>query len=99
MLRSGVGLLLAVVFLGCALFYGRIIIEGDGFTYFALTESLLQDGDFQLRNQRHLPDLHLFVSPGNRKIASRFSCGFAFLYAPYLSIAKNIDRALPSSAP
>src|SRR3990170_6579595 len=42
--------LLFLVFLSCCLLYGRIIIEGDGLTYYALARSLVEDGDFELRN-------------------------------------------------
>jgi hypothetical protein len=85
-------LVLTAVVLFCALLYGRMIIEGDGLTYYALARSAVEDGDFDLRNQRQqIPQLHLIISPVTRRIASRFSCGFGVLYAPFLFVSDWIS--------
>lgn len=84
-------LIFTVILLIGSLLYGRIIVDGDGLTYYALARSLAQDADFDLRNQREqIPNLHLIISPVTRRIATRFSCGFGILYAPFLYLSEKI---------
>lgn len=76
------GLLLLFICLG--LFYGRPVIQNDGISYYALALSLLQDHDFRLENQRAKHrEVRVAILPDS-KVASYYSCGFAFLYAPFL---------------
>ena len=44
--------LLLLLFVKLGLVYGRIIIDGDGLSYYALTTSLVHDHDFDLENQK-----------------------------------------------
>jgi hypothetical protein len=77
------------VFIFLALLYGRPIIQNDGITYYALTYSLIEDHDFDLTNQATLfRDLRVFPSSNTGRIASIYSCGFAFLYAPIVLVAR-----------
>ena len=76
------------VFFGMALFYGRAVIQNDGITYYALTKSLIHDGNFDLTNESHLyRDLRTFQSPITNRIASQYSCGYSLLYAPLLALS------------
>ncbi len=77
--------------------YGRIMIDGDGLTYYALTRSLVEDHDFDLRNQRQqVPDLHLTINPVTKRIAAHFSFGFGLLYAPFLYFAEKLAEYSPA---
>ncbi len=76
------GLLVLFILLG--LFYGRPVIQNDGISYYALAVSLLEDHDFDLANQREKHrEVRVMVKPDST-VASYYSCGFAFLYAPFL---------------
>jgi hypothetical protein len=76
------GLLLLFVCLG--LLYGRPVIQNDGISYYALAVSLLEDHDFRLENQRAKHREVRVIPLADSKVASYYSCGFAFLYAPFL---------------
>jgi hypothetical protein len=89
--------ILVVVFLLLALLYGRPIIVGDGISYYALAISLVQDGDFNLKNQRR--QLHQVMTPLNPTTgepASLYSCGFGLLYAPFLYLSQTIAGLQPT---
>lgn len=88
--RAAAGVLLAALLVS-ALVYGRIIIDGDGLSYYALTLSLARDHDFDLQNQKQ--DIQGVMAPRNEvtgKPASLFSCGFGVLYAPALLLMEQI---------
>ncbi|MCI0607064.1 hypothetical protein L0156_29100 [bacterium] len=75
---------LALVLVCLGLFYGRPVIQNDGISYYALVVSLLEDHDFNLENQRaKYREVRVIPKP-NSKVASYYSCGIAFLYAPFL---------------
>ena len=97
MLRNGmIVAFILFLFLGMSLVYGRVIIQSDGVTYYALTRSVLQDGDFDLSNQnRELPKLHVSMNSKTKKIASNYSCGFAFLYLPFVWSARGLESVFP----
>ena len=83
------------LFLVLALIYGRIIIDGDGLSYYALTLSLAHDHDFDLKNQKQ--DVQGVMAPFNEttgKPASLFSCGFGVLYAPLLVTLESIPSLM-----
>jgi hypothetical protein len=85
-------LLIVGLFLICILFlalvYGRPVIQNDGITYYGLTLSLLKDHDFNLANQyAKYKELRVIPFPGTDKVASYYSCGFAFMYVPFLYVA------------
>ena len=64
-----------------------------------MTRSLVEDHDLDLRNQRQqVPNLHLIISPITRRIATRFSSGFAFLFAPFLYLAEHTKSLFPAFA-
>lgn len=85
-----------LLFLLLSLVYGRLIIQSDGITYYALTRSALQDGDFDLVNQnRELPKLHVSMNSRTKTIASNYSCGFAFLYLPFVASARGLESIFP----
>lgn len=86
-------------FLILALLYGRIVIQNDGISYYGLTVSLLQDGDFDLTNQsQKFPEIRLFQSPVTGRKASQYSCGYALLYAPFVFVSEKIAALIPGSA-
>lgn len=86
---------LASVFCLLMLIYGRIVIESDGISYYALTVSLLRDHDFDLANQvEKMPQVHLVRD--SVKPASMYSCGIAILYAPFLWITDCLGFLFPS---
>ncbi|HSE40694.1 MAG TPA: hypothetical protein VLH08_08005 [Acidobacteriota bacterium] len=77
------------LFFSLSLLYGRAVIQNDGITYYALTSSLIHDHNFDLSNEaKRLRDLRVFPSLQTGKIASIYSCGFAFLYAPILLLTE-----------
>lgn len=83
------------LFLVLALLYGRIIIDGDGLSYYALTLSLAHDHDFDLQNQKQ--DIQGVMAPFNEttgKPASLFSCGFGVLYAPLLVTLESMPSLM-----
>lgn len=85
-----------LLFLLLSLIYGRLIIQSDGLTYYALTRSALQDRDFNLVNEnRELPKLHVSMNSTTKKIASNYSCGFAFLYLPFVWSARGLETIFP----
>ena len=86
---SGVSLVL--LFTLFTFVYGRIIIDGDGLSYYALTLSLVHDRDFDLQNQKK--EIQGVMAPINAitgKPASLFSGGFGVLYAPFLAASERI---------
>lgn len=86
---------LVSVFCLLMLIYGRIVIESDGISYYALTISLLRDHDFDLANQAEkMPHIHLVRH--SVKPASMYSCGIAILYAPFLWITECLGVLFPS---
>src|SRR5436853_7336065 len=92
-------IILVAFFLVSALLYGRAIIQNDGISYYALTLSLIHDGDFDLENQLpKLREIRGFESPITGKFASTYSCGFGVLYSPFLYAAEEIGEAIPSLA-
>jgi len=73
---------LAVIFVILALIYGRPVIQNDGISYYALTASLVEDHDFRLENQfKEHPEVRV-IHHHDGTVASYYSCGYAFLYAP-----------------
>jgi len=72
----------------CLVLAGRPRIHSDGTVYYAVSESLAADGDFDLANQRDLTDIEWravadFRSHGGR-FASIYSGGIALLNLPFL---------------
>lgn len=100
-IRAGI-LVCAVIsaaFLILALLYGRVVIQNDGISYYGLTVSLLQDGDFDLTNQsQKFPEIRLFQNPVTGRKASQYSCGYAILYAPFVFASEKIAALIPGSA-
>jgi hypothetical protein len=91
-------LVLAGLFLIFALLYGRPVIQNDGISYYALTVSLLHDGDFNLENQyRDYPEIHTIPSATGRRV-SAYSCGYALLYVPFLFLAERAAALFPALA-
>ncbi|PWT90870.1 MAG: hypothetical protein C5B54_06365, partial [Acidobacteria bacterium] len=85
-----IGVSILALFAGMALLYGRIIIQNDGITYYASTRSLVLDRNFDLTNEStYLNDLRV-VHRGNQTV-SVYSCGYAYLYAPWLWIFNKLD--------
>jgi hypothetical protein len=79
------------------LIYGRIVIESDGITYYALTQSLIQDHDFDLQNQyEKMPEVRVFPSSITGKLASVYSCGIAILNGPFVWVSNQLGRLLPA---
>lgn len=86
---------LVSVFCLLTLICGRIVIESDGISYYALTVSLLRDHDFDLANQAEkMPQVHLVRH--SVKPASMYSCGIAILYAPFLWFTECLGVLFPS---
>lgn len=80
--------LIVVLFLCLALVYGRAVIQNDGISYYGLTLSLVKDHDLDLKNQRQkYREVRVIPFPGSDRVASYYSCGIAFLYAPFLFAA------------
>jgi hypothetical protein len=76
---------IGVVFIVFAFFYGRPVIQNDGISYYALALSLVQDHDFDLGNQyQEFPEVRVIKHSPVKEIASYYSCGFGFLYAPVI---------------
>ena len=72
----------------CLALAGRPHVHSDGAVYYAVSESLAADGDFDLANQRDLTDIEWravadFRSHGGR-LASIYSGGIALLNLPFL---------------
>jgi hypothetical protein len=89
---------LIALFAGMSLFYGRVIIQSDGITYYALTRSLVCDKDFDLENEMGwIKDLRLRYTRSGREV-SVYSCGYAILYAPMMALL-NGHNALDSWMP
>ena len=79
-------LMLGLLFLILSVVYGRPIIQNDGISYYALTASLLKDGDFNLQNQfQQHREVRVIPKPDG-SVASYYSCGIAFLYFPFLFV-------------
>ena len=75
------------------------MIDGDGLTYYALARSLVQDHDFDLKNQRQqVPDLHLKINQTTRRIAAHFSFGFGLCYAPFVFVTEKLSGLFPGFA-
>jgi hypothetical protein len=80
---------LCFIFLILSFLYGRAVIQNDGISYYALTASLIEDHDFRLENQHQkFPEVRVIPLPDGH-VASYYSCGFAFMYAPPLLL---LDR-------
>jgi hypothetical protein len=74
---------LSILFICITMLYGRPVIQNDGISYYALTLSLLEDGDFNLENQyRKHREVRVLHREG--RIASYYSAGIALLYYPFL---------------
>ena len=87
----------SLILLIAGILYGRIMIDGDGLTYYALARSAVEDHDFDLRNQRQeIPNLHLKINPVTRRIAAHFSFGFGICYAPFLFLAEKAADLYPA---
>lgn len=81
------------------LIYGRIVIESDGITYYALTQSLLQDHDFDLTNQHErMPEVRVYLSSVTGKLASIYSCGIAIVNGPFVWLSNQLGGLLPALA-
>jgi hypothetical protein len=90
-------LLLVIIFLCMAFLYGRPTIVGDGVTYYALTISLLRDGDFNVTNERRqFSEVMTRLNPTTGKQAPLYSCGFALLYAPFIAAGEGLRAVIPS---
>jgi hypothetical protein len=88
-----------IFFILTALLYGRVIIVGDGVSYYAMTLSLLRDHDFDLQNQkREIPNVMAPVNAVTGKPAPMYSCGFALLYLPSLYVADFAASHIPAFA-
>lgn len=91
--------LILLVLISVALFcYGRPSVGSDGAAYYALTESLVKDHDFDLTNQLYLTGLapqgfNDYRSIGGR-ISSPYSGGTAVLNAPFLYTALQLRAIL-----
>lgn len=84
--------LLALLFLILVLLYGRPVIQNDGISYYGLAVSLVEDGDFDLKNQYEThPEIRIVKKRFENKVASLYSCGFAYLYAPFLYVADQFQ--------
>lgn len=82
-----------LLFLILAFLYGRIVIQNDGITYYALAASLVQDGDFDLQNQsQDFPELRFSPAHDRKSARSLYSCGFAFLYAPFIHASEALSQ-------
>jgi hypothetical protein len=91
---------LFLIFSIFGLLFGRIIIAGDGISYYALTVSLLRDHDFDLKNQkRQIKSVKAPINPITAKPASLYSCGFALIYAPFVYAAEQSSSWSPSAYP
>jgi len=64
-------------------------IYGDGLGYYALTESLLDDGDLRLENNYRPGANAFFVSPNGRTVVE-FPMGVAWMQAPFFMAAKIV---------
>ena len=90
-------IILVLIFCVFALLFGRIIIAGDGVSYYALTVSLLRDHDFDLENQKQqIKNVMAPFNPVTAKRASLYSCGFAVVYAPFVTFAEHLGKWFPS---
>lgn len=80
-----------------AIFYGRPYIESDGYSYYALTESLVKDGDFNLSNQQYLDQwcsYAVIYHGGTERYVSSYAGGFAIMYAPFLFMFSYLHDSL-----
>lgn len=85
-------LLTLLLFLFLAFLYGRIVIQNDGISYYALAVSVVKDGDFDLQNQsQDFPELR-FSRWHEEKTPSLYSCGFALLYAPFIYASEALSQ-------
>jgi len=80
---------LVIAIAAAGLVFGRPIIYSDGAVYYALSESLARDFDFDLANQRHLTASEWravahFEAEGGRRSASLYSGGAAVMNLPFL---------------
>ncbi len=95
--RKAIIFIIAVFFLMATIF-GRVVIQNDGITYYALTLSLIEDHDFDLTNQNEkLPDLRI-TTTRDGKSACLYSCGFAVLYFPVLWLTMLFANTIPTLA-
>jgi hypothetical protein len=89
--------ILVVLFLLLALFYGRPVIQNDGVSYYALTVSLLRDGDFDLTNQlQQISGIRLAKGKVPGRASSLYSCGFGLLYFPFIRLTQGLAALFPA---
>lgn len=91
--RASIIFLIVIIIL--VIFYGSHKIVSDGVVYYAQTESLVRDLDFDLTNQRYLS--HQWKKIGIRPFAnpnrygSFYPGGIALFYAPFLWFAEILE--------
>ena len=94
----GARLALLLFLLACLALAGRPVVRSDGTVYYAVSESLARDGDFDLANQRHLNAKEWRAVADFRDFGGRFgsiySGGMALMNFPFLFPAFHLHDQL-----